>query len=237
MQTQTGGTPGLWWRRFFIRLRSWEYWPVYIFNIPILLIWAWYGIRSRDFFFFCLTNPGIDTGGFFGESKSAILHHLPDECKPRTILWKAPFDMHQIGRAFQDTGLHFPIIAKPEVGERGWNISKINNLDELETYLAAHPIDIILQAYVDLPLELSIMVYKMPDGSRQEVTSICEKSFLQVTGNGKDTLEELVLQQDRAVLQYEKLKNALPIAGTRLYHPDPTSCWKVSVTIAAERCS
>src|SRR6187549_1530140 len=79
---------GLWWRRFLIKLRSWEYWPVYVFNIPVVLIWIWTAIKARDFFFFTLTNPGIPTGGFFGESKSDILRHIPDHFKPKTVLLK-----------------------------------------------------------------------------------------------------------------------------------------------------
>lgn len=41
----------LWWRRFRIRLASWEYWPVYIFNIPILGIWLVNALRARDLSF------------------------------------------------------------------------------------------------------------------------------------------------------------------------------------------
>jgi hypothetical protein len=58
---------------------------------------------------------------------------------------------------------------------------------------------------VDLPLEVSIMVYSMPDGSESAVTSICEKHFLQVKGDGRSSLGQLIMAQDRAVLQYEKL--------------------------------
>ena len=195
----------LWWRRFFIRLRSWEYWPVYIFNIPVLFIWIWNALKARDFFFFTLTNPGIETGGFFGESKSAILSHIPDEFKPKTVLLKHPEKPENIDSFFKQSGLTFPVIAKPEIGERGWLISRINNLEELKEYVKAHPIDTILQTYVDFPLELSIMVYSMPDGSNSAVTSICEKHFLQICGDGLSTIGQLIMAQDRAVLQFEKL--------------------------------
>ncbi|MBK9106730.1 MAG: hypothetical protein IPL92_19755 [Saprospiraceae bacterium] len=197
----------LWWRRFFIRLRSWEYWPLYVFNIPVLGMWIWNAIKARDFFFFTLTNPGIPTGGFFGESKSAILHHIPDAFKPKTVLLKAPVATADIPHIFEQSGLTFPVIAKPEVGERGWLISRINSMAELLQYISDHPIDIILQTYVELPLEVSIMVYSMPDGTESAVTSICEKHFLQVKGDGKTTLGQLIMQQDRAVLQYEKLRD------------------------------
>ena len=199
-------SPGsLWWRRFMIRLRNWEYWPIYIFNIPVVFTWIWHAIKSRDFFFFTLTNPGIETGGFFGESKSAILNHIPDEYKPITVLVKAPTDDHALEEIFARSGLSFPVIAKPEIGERGWLISRINDMVELKTYLSAHPIDIILQTYVDLPLELSIMVFNFPDGSEAKVSSICEKAFLTVQGDGVSTIEQLILSNDRALLQYEKL--------------------------------
>lgn len=195
----------LWWRRFFIRLRSWEYWPIYVFNIPILFIWLWNALRARNIFFFTLTNPGIDTGGFFGESKSSILRHIPEDFKPRTYLLQAPVNEHELPALFTSSGLSFPVIAKPEVGERGWLIARINNQAELLQYVRQHPIDTILQTYVDFPLEVCIMVYRYPNGKKTEVTSICEKYFLQIKGDGRSTIGELILQQDRAVLQLEKL--------------------------------
>jgi len=198
---------GLWWRRFFIKLRSWEYWPIYIFNIPVLFIWIWNALKARDFFFFTLTNPGIETGGFFGESKSAILDNIPAEFKPKTVLIRRAEKQDDVASFFAQSGLSFPVIAKPEVGERGWLISKIHNLEGLKTYIENHDIDIILQTYVDLPLELSIMVYSMPDKSESKVTSICEKYFLQVKGDGQSTIGQLIMAQDRAVLQFEKLRN------------------------------
>ena len=122
----------LWWRRFFIRLRSWEYWPIYIFNIPMVGFWLWNVIRSRHPFYFALTNPGIETGGFFGESKSEILKHIPDTYKPITVLYRGNKLDGDVISFFQKTNLTFPIIVKPEVGERGWLIARINNESDLK---------------------------------------------------------------------------------------------------------
>ncbi len=179
---------------------------MYVFNIPVVFIWLWQAIRSRNLFFFTLTNPGIETGGFFGESKSGILKHIPDEFKPKTILWKTPVKDDEVESLFQQSGLSFPIIIKPEIGERGWLIARINDLNELKNHISLYPVDFILQPFITLPLELGIMVYKMPDGSKAEVTSICKKEFLHVIGDGASTLRELILSSDRAVLQYEKLE-------------------------------
>ncbi|MEO6132934.1 MAG: hypothetical protein ABIQ02_13880 [Saprospiraceae bacterium] len=206
---QNATHPSLWWRRFRIRLLNWEYWPMYIFNIPVLFTWLWHAIRARDVFFFTLTNPGIETGGFFGESKSAILNNIPDEFKPITILLKASLEDDQIENLFKESGLAFPVIAKPEIGERGWLITRIHSMAELKTYLRKHPIDFIIQSYVDLPLEVSIMVFAMPDGSESKVTSICEKNFLTIWGDGTSTVEELILRSDRGQFQYESLSQRL----------------------------
>ena len=197
----------LWWRRFFIKLKSWEYWPAYIFNGPVLAIWLWNGIKSRDIFFFTLANPSIPTGGLFGESKSGILQHIPDAYKPKTLLVKADQGVEETLAMLAASSMSFPLIAKPEVGERGWLISKIHTKEELKVYRRDHPIDTIFQTYIDLPLEVSILVYRTPDDREANVTSICEKHFLQVKGDGTSTLGQLILKQDRAVLQYEKLVN------------------------------
>jgi hypothetical protein len=184
---------------------SWEYWPVYVFNIPIVFIWLWNALRARGLFFFTLTNPGIATGGFFGESKSGILQHIPDRYKPKTLLVKSPVNPDDMAMLFSENEFQFPIIVKPEVGERGWLITKIHSMEELKTYMQAHPIDVLWQTFIDLPLELSIMVYTYPDQRQRDVTSICEKKYLQIAGNGYSSIGQLILEQDRAVLQLEKL--------------------------------
>lgn len=199
------------WRRFKIKLLNWEYWPVYIFNIPVVMTWLWFAMRNRDLFFFALTNPGIKTGGFFGESKSETLMHIPEAYRPKTILWQAPIKEEVVAELFQQSGLQFPIIAKPKIGERGWLVSPIHSLDELKNYLRSHPIDFILQPFLEMPMEVSIMVHQSPDGSQGKVSSICQKEFLHVVGDGISTLEELILDSDRAFLQINKLRGKLGV--------------------------
>lgn len=222
----------LWWRRFFIRFGSWEYWPLMVFNIPTIMIWWWNALKSRDLFFVTLTNPGITSGGFFGASKSSIISTLPDRFKPKSIVIPKDTSPDLLSDILKESQITFPVIAKPEVGERGWLISKINSPEELKAYLNLHTIDFIIQEYVDLPLELGVFVYMMPDGSGATVSSICEKHFLQIKGDGGSTLGQLIVQQDRAVLQYEKLRNQfghrwneiLPSGETLILEPIGNHC-------------
>lgn len=195
----------LWWRRFFIRVQSWEYWPLYVFNIPTLFFWLWNATKARDLFFFTLTNPCMSSGGFFGTSKSSILNSIPEEYKPKTLTLPKTIRAGELDEVINNSGLTFPLIVKPEVGERGWMIEKVYTNDQLTKHLEAHDIDFILQEYIELPVELGIFTYAMPDGREAKVTSICEKHFLQIRGDGASTIGQLIVHQDRAVLQYEKL--------------------------------
>lgn len=205
---------------------------MYVFNIPVLFIWIWNAIRCRSLFFFTATNPGIPTGGFFGESKLSILEKIPDEFRPQSILWKTPVADKDVEQKWRMSGLTFPIIVKPEVGERGWHVTKISSFAELKSYLSKNKIDIILQPFLTHPIELAVMTYWMPDGSKSDVSSICLKKFLAVTGDGKRTLEELVLADARATLQYETIEkkfsdefhSVIPGGEYRLLEPVGNHC-------------
>lgn len=132
----------------------------------------------------------------FGEKKSDIFKLIPDEYLPQTVLVnqgdieRAAYHAEQIG---------FPLIAKPDVGERGVWVKKLNSQDELQTYTRECPVDFLLQEMVSYPIELGVFYVKM-QGHEGKVTSIVRKEFLQVEGDGKRTLLELVKSIDRAQL-------------------------------------
>ena len=113
---------------FFVKLRSWEYWPVYITNIPVIGFWLFFAIRSRALFFFSAVNPVIETGGVLGESKINILNRLPKYTIPKTIFIKKETENFDwILKQMKSEGIIFPIIAKPDVGERGFLVEKVEN--------------------------------------------------------------------------------------------------------------
>lgn len=178
---------------------------MYITLGPLVLFWIYYAIRTGRLFFFTATNPGLSTGGFFGESKSEILKPIPADSKPKTILVKTETSIETLSHEITAAGISFPMIAKPEVGERGWLVQKVYSFEELNDWLLTNPVDMLIQEFVSFPLELSIFIHTMPQSGESKLTSICEKRFLQIKGNGRDTVGKLILSQDRAVLQYEKL--------------------------------
>ncbi|GGM90579.1 D-alanine--D-alanine ligase [Dyadobacter beijingensis] len=202
-----------------IRLKSWEYWPFGVVYIPVFVYWLWLSLKARSFFFFSAANPSIESGGMLGESKIDILDLIDNSYKPVTVFIKRSISEALLSNRFFNANLTFPVIAKPNAGERGWGVKKIDTLAALQSYHQKSRVDYLIQEYVDYSLEFGVFYYRMPNQPKGTISSIVQKEFLSVTGNGQHNLGELILANDRAVLQWDLLKikyakslhNVLPI--------------------------
>lgn len=201
-------------RNFWTKLVHWEYWPWYIVYIPVFAYWLYLGLRAGAIFFFSAANPSIKYGGLISASKKKILDLLPKRYIPQTVLLETLVTKEKAINGMKEAGLNFPVILKPDLGERGWKVEKINGEEELNSYLDEVTSDIILQEYLDLPFEAGVFYYRMPNMEKGVVSSVVLKEFLYVVGDGKSTLEQLILKKPRARIQYEKLKSIL---GEELY--------------------
>jgi hypothetical protein len=193
-------------RNLSVKLFNWEYWPFGIIQLPLMFMWLWYSLKERSFFYFTASNPGIFAGGMMGESKYDVLSMLPDDLKPKTILARRAASVEELKRLMKENSLVYPLIFKPDLGERGWMVRRINNDDEAAQYLSEIKIDFILQELVDLPLEFGVFYTRFPKEEHGFVNSITAKEFLHVTGYGKKTLRELIFENDRARLQWSSLQ-------------------------------
>lgn len=191
---------------FFIKLTNWEYWPFGIIQTPIFLMWAWYALKERSLFYFSASNPSILTGGMMGESKYDILKRIPDAVKPKTVFVKLPADKVQLLEILTQNGFTFPVIFKPDLGERGWLVRRIKNEEDIEKYLTEIKIDFIIQELIELPLEFGVYYIRFPSEQNGFVNSITGKEFLSVIGDGKKSLQELILEKDRAKIQWDTLR-------------------------------
>lgn len=191
---------------FFIKMKSWEYWPFGIVQLPLFVYFGWLSLRARSLAFFSASNPGIVMGGMFGESKYDVLSKVPHQYAPATVLIKVPATSEQIGKIMTSHGMKFPVIAKPDLGERGFRVKKIRDHAELVHYLKDQRFDFLLQDFVDLPLEFGVFYTRFPNEKRGHVTSVVMKEMLAVVGDGQSTLEQLILRIDRAKLQWNSLK-------------------------------
>lgn len=192
---------------FFIKLKSWEYWPFGIIQGPIFIYWLWLSLKARSLLFFSASNPGILTGGMFGESKFSVLEKIPATIKPKAILIHYPTNPKMVFQKIKDNHLSFPLIFKPDLGERGWMVKKIKSEEDIEAYMKISKWDFIIQEFVDMPLEFSVYYARHPKKENGNITSLTMKEMLKVTGDGRSTLSELILAKDRAKLQWAVLKN------------------------------
>lgn len=210
----------LWW----IKWTKYEYWPVWFFFLPaILFFWPILAIRSRALLYFTAANPGIPLGGFFGEKKFDIIKDISPQYLPQTRL----ISVNQLPEAKEliltKWGFVLPLIIKPNVGERGTDVAKISNEDELQAYLQNCATDVIVQEFITHPEEYGVLYYKYPDGSKKGIFSVVKKGFLFVTGDGENTIEQLLQKNERARFQINSLRidkgellKSIPVPGKRV---------------------
>lgn len=190
----------------FIKLFHWEFWSfgaVYTWVYPV---WVWCCIRNRSFFFFNASNPLIRNGGLLNESKEEISKLIPEHLQPKTLFYRLPADPAMILDQMQSNGLNFPVMGKPDVGGRGRGVKKIHNETELRYYAEMSSMDFHIQEFIPFPNEVGIYYHRIPGEAKGKLTGIVRKEFLSVTGDGRSTLEQLLLQNDRALIYLENLK-------------------------------
>jgi len=192
---------------FFIKLVHWEYWPFGIVQFPVMLYYGWLSLRARSFFFFSASNPGIPMGGMFGESKYDILKKIPAQYIPITQHIAAGSTKDQVLSVLKAGGLQLPVIFKPDLGERGFMVRRIDTTADIDDYLSQMKHDFIAQELVNLPHEFGVFYTRFPQAAQGRITSVVKKEMLAVTGDGIRTLQQLILAKDRAKLQWKTLKH------------------------------
>jgi membrane protein DedA with SNARE-associated domain len=222
--------------RMLPRWRRWEFWPSWLFNAPIVLWIAWLALRYRSLTLFTAANPGIEDGGFVGESKSAILSKLPpSHVMPWTAIEPANSVASRVEIAREMMTAHgwtFPMVAKPDIGERGTGVRWIDDEGALQRYLAAEPRRVILQVPHDGPFEAGVFYIRHPGDERGRIFSITDKRFPIAIGDGHSTLEELIEAHPRHRLQAAVFRAR---HAARLQHI-PTNGERVPLARAGNHC-
>ncbi len=220
------------WRRW----TRWEFWPPWLFYPPVLAYVFWLGLRHRGLTVFTAANPGFPAGGFIGESKAEILAALDraleqDQRASPPILvpaWRlveaGPLEerVRAVRALVEEEGLAFPIVLKPDVGQRGQGVASVPDEAAAARWLERQPARAIAQRYA-AGREFGVFYHRMPGEERGRIFSITEKNSPEVIGDGRSTLEELVLADRRAVAiarvyraELGSRAEAVPAAGQRV---------------------
>jgi pimeloyl-ACP methyl ester carboxylesterase/membrane protein DedA with SNARE-associated domain len=189
---------------FWKRKLKWEFWPPLFFYPPVVLYVIYLMIRHRSMTMFTAANPAIPSGGFVGESKAEILNGLAsaEAFIARSALLATSLGLDErVERAQQfmrEYDYDFPVVLKPDLGQRGSGVAVVRSAAELRDYLQSASGDTIIQEYI-AGEEFGVFYYRYPENERGRIFAITEKRFPVVTGDGASTLERLILQDERAV--------------------------------------
>lgn len=192
---------------WLVKLTRYEFWPVYVFYGPFLFYWLYLCIKARDFGFLFKINPAMKLGGAIGADKVDSLEQIDSKYLPTTVFVDKGASAEKIEKLIKQYHLEYPIIIKPNHGERGKGVERIDSSDEIADYLLNHNTDLIIQEFVDSPQEIGVFSYKDSVSGKGHITSIFIKRFLSVVGNGLLTLEQMMQNNLRARFRLDYLKS------------------------------
>ena len=212
------------WRRW----TQWEFWPAWVVYPPVVAYVLWLGLRFRSPLLFTAANPAIEASGFISESKQAILRGLAGSPEFVARFVALPMDESLDQRLARVTefralhGLDYPLVLKPNAGQRGSGVAIVRSDEQLRSYLDVAAFDVLLQEYAP-GAEFGVFYIREPGRQHGRIFSITEKKLPFVTGDGFSTLERLVLLDPRAVAiadRYIKLlgsrRDEVPPAGEQV---------------------
>lgn len=210
------------------RLTRWEFWPTWAVYPPVVAYIFWLGVKYRSLTLPTVVNPGIGHGsGLVGESKSEILRGLAGAGEA-IATWQlvppgeAESRMGAVEAFMRRAGLGFPVVLKPDVGERGRGVVIARDPAAVAATLRSHPGAMIAQRYV-AGVEFGVFYFRYPSRPHGEILAITEKQTVAVAGDGRRSLEELILADERAVCmaafflgRWADRLDGIPAAGERV---------------------
>lgn len=213
----------LWW----IKLTNFEYWSMWFFYLPTVPYGLYLALRSGSMAYFTSVNPAVPLSGMQGQPKQDILKLLDEKYLPKSLYFKHHSQFEFVKTEIEKKEIGLPFIIKPEVGERGKGVEKMDSFEELKDYLNEYTkenkADFIIQEFLKEPIELGVLYYRLPNNLKNKViegenkgrlkkfktsaiTSIVRKEFLTVIGDGKKTLAQHIEDSDRARFQKKRLQ-------------------------------
>jgi len=206
---------------------QWEFWPSWLFYLPVGANYLRLAIKYRGFNVPTCANPGMFTGGLIGESKFATLRDLertsPEWTAKSFLLDERGERVGELNALVASGRLAFPLVLKPDVAQRGSGFKIARSTADAAAYFAAVDVPVVAQEYIRGPHELGIFYYRFPHERAGRIFAITEKIFPVVFGDGRRTVEELILADARAALladvylaRFARQRDRVPAFGEAL---------------------
>lgn len=238
----------------FVRAARFEFWPTWVIYLALAPAFVRWTLRARHPLAFTACNPGIENGGgVVGESKLGILDNLRRGaidaglspglvaacCRTWPIEPGDPAQRTERLIAFladPANDLRFPIVLKPDEGQRGFSVRVVRSIEDAERCFSTVPGRVIVQPWHHGPGEVGIVWLRTAaasaDGGARSIYSITLKEFPHIVGDGERTIETLILRHPRFRLQAGRFLSRL--AGRRLAVPAPGE--RVPIALAGNHC-
>ena len=229
-----------------------EFWPTWAYYAPVALRLLRSIAKYESWTVFTAVNPAIPHSGLALESKSAILLGLTGGTgyDDRVARWRVltperpPQErLAELERFLAEERIDYPVALKPDVGERGQGVAIARSAEEARAYLGECPLPmpVIAQEYIP-GIEYGVFYVRHPEWERGRIISITRKQTVSVEGDGRRTLEELILEHPRGIRNapffLEKHRERLatvPLAGEKIVLGDlGTHCRGALFTDARE---
>jgi len=197
------------WRAGWRQVMHWQYWPAWQVQVALLpALWR-LARRHGGFLAFTCANPAFPAGGFFGEPKSTYLRALEKSgaTLPRWTLLpaavadsleKAEMRATDLDNWMTQELLSWPVLLKRDVGGRGRGVIICRQHEEARKFFRQNLGAVVAQEYVP-GAEFSIWFAREPGAPAARVLAVSEAVFPAVTGDGKHSLDWLILSDDRAL--------------------------------------
>lgn len=192
-----------------------EFWPASLFYLPLVPYYIYLSVKYKSALIPFYANPNLKHGGLIGESKWDLLKHLnpADPSTLKSIKIHKDIDFIKVKELLQTHQLNYPLIIKPDVGQRGFGVRIIRNDFDLTEYLLLSHFECIIQSLSPLPCEAGVFYIKEPHQKKGYLFSITDKKFPFVVGDGTTQLGDLILKDQRARIiasvYFERLRDQL----------------------------
>ncbi|MEZ4815455.1 MAG: VTT domain-containing protein [Bdellovibrionota bacterium] len=165
------------------KLKHFEFWPMWIFYWPVVIYYLLQSLKYRSLKLPLYANPGISNSGVVGESKAELLQHL--NSNSAHTLKHSLIDLEKLSPEQASTELNsflkneeleFPIIIKPDVGQRGSGVRVVHSFAEAKEYFAHCKAQLLIQEYCTYTEELGVNYVRYPGEENGRITGITENA-------------------------------------------------------------
>ena len=151
--------------------------------------------KYKSLTFFSACNPALSFGGMLDDNKTEAYALIPDRYLPKMLVYDFKVDLE---KQIVEKTIEFPVVVKPNMGYKGYAVKECKDLKELQYFVSKldQKKEWLIQEYIDLKHEYSVMYYYCPVSKIKGLTSVSSKKYPFVIGDGITSMEKLIDQYE-----------------------------------------